>query len=160
MAMRLPSLVALSEIVCDEDDRLLHLLLETEELILHISPNEGVKGTEWLIHQQDFRIAHQGTRQADTLLHAAAEGRSVVLFPAIQPDNSQQFCCPQSSVLPGHSLHFQAPGHVVDHRAVRQQTEVLEDHPGLLTPRLREFFLRIAEDVLTIPPRFRPPSAR
>ena len=64
-------LEGLVQVVGDEDDGLAHLLLQVDEFVLHVAADEGVKGAEGLVHEQDVRRQRQGAGQAHALLHAA-----------------------------------------------------------------------------------------
>ena len=74
------------EVVGDEDDGLVHLLLQANQLVLHVAADQGVKSAEGLVHEQNAGVRRHGAGQADALLHAAAEGAGAVGLPSLQPD--------------------------------------------------------------------------
>ena len=66
-----------------EKNRLIQYPLEAQELILHLPPDQWIKGREWLIQEPDIRLHRQRPGDADALLLAAGElSWEVVLPPA------------------------------------------------------------------------------
>ena len=63
----------LVDVVGDEHDRLAHLLLEPEELVLEPLAADRVDRAERLVHQHDRRIGRQRASHADTLSLAARQ---------------------------------------------------------------------------------------
>ncbi len=122
----------LVEIVGDEDDGLLQLVLDLHHLVLHLATDEGVEGREGLDHQQDVGVGGEGSGQAHTLLHAARELVGSVGGVGIEPDECKRFQRRLVTFGLGNALHLQPVADVVDHRPVREEREVLEDHAHLL----------------------------
>ena len=56
----------------DEDNGLMQRLLQIEQLILHITPDQGIQGAKGLITKHNLGVNGQGSGQANSLLHAAA----------------------------------------------------------------------------------------
>ena len=67
----------LLDVVGDEHDRLLHLRLQPEELVLQARAGDRVDGAERLVHQQDGRVGGERTRHADPLALPAGELRGI-----------------------------------------------------------------------------------
>ncbi|GAB4000120.1 hypothetical protein GCM10029992_31040 [Glycomyces albus] len=122
----------------DEDDRLVQLALQVEELVLHVLADERVERAERLVHQQDLGVGRQGAGQADALLHAARELHGQLVLLTAQADHLDRLAGPVLTLGPGQALDLEAEGHVVDHGAVRQEREVLEDHADLVAAQLAQ----------------------
>ena len=73
MPMRWPMPDGFGEIVGDEDGGLSHLARQRDEVVLKLAADQGIKGAERLVHQQDFGIAGKRPGKADALLHAAGQ---------------------------------------------------------------------------------------
>ena len=68
-----PSLSASSRSWLTNRMVLLHPLLQRQQLVLQLAPDQRIERRERLVHQQDVRIGGKGTRESDALLHAAGE---------------------------------------------------------------------------------------
>ncbi len=80
------------------------------------------------VEEQHLGIHGQRPGQSHPLLHAAAELLGVMIAPALEADSLQEL---SGAILPlaaVHPLHLQPAGHVVHHRAMGEQPEVLEHH--------------------------------
>src|SRR5439155_14708467 len=62
------------------------------------------------------------------LLHAARELVGELVRGVLEPDETQHVARPRVPLGLRHALYLEAEGDVVDHAAVREQAEVLEDH--------------------------------
>ena len=70
----------LVEIVGDEHDGLLQHRLQPEELVLHLTPDQGIERGKRLVEKPDVRVGGERTGDADTLLLSAGElVRQIVL---------------------------------------------------------------------------------
>ena len=78
------------EVVRDEDDRLLEALLEAQHLVLHLAPDQRVERRERLVEDQHFGIDGERPREADALLHAAAQLVGVRGLDRREPDDGEQ----------------------------------------------------------------------
>ena len=74
----------------------------------------------------------------DPLLHAAGELVGVGVLVAAQADQVDHLLGPRTTLGLGHAAHLETEGHVVAHRAVRQQAEVLEDHRHVVAAQLAQ----------------------
>ena len=129
-------LQGLGEVVGDEDHRLAQVLLQRDHLILHVPADQRVERAERLVEQQDLRVVRERASQPDPLLHAAGELVGVGGVPSVQPDAAEHLVRRRQPFLPSLTLHLEPEGHVLGDRAVREQTEVLEDHADLATTHL------------------------
>ena len=123
----------LVQVVGDEHDGPVHAGLQVDEFVLHLGADERVQGAEGLVHEQHLRIVGQGPGQAHALLHAAGKLGGLALlepFQADQFDGVHGLFRARGLV---HAADFQPELDVVEHAALRQQAEVLEDH-GHLVP--------------------------
>ena len=82
--IRSPSLSASGEVVGDEDHRLAELVVQPDDLVLHVAPDQRVERGERLVEEQQRRVVGQRPGQADALLHAAGELVGVGLLVARQ----------------------------------------------------------------------------
>ena len=73
-------------------------------------------------------VGGQRPGQADALLHAAGELVGEVVLVAGQADQVDHLLGLVAALRLALAAHLEAEGDVVDHLAVRQQAEVLEDH--------------------------------
>ena len=129
----------LVQVVGDEDDRLLELLLEFQQLVLHVTADQRVQGAEGLVHQQQVGVGGERAGEADALLHAAGQLVGPGLLPAGQAAQGERLVGAACALGAGHALHFQTVGGVLAHAAVREEREVLEHHADLLGADLAQF---------------------
>ena len=81
----------LVDVVGDEEDRLAHLGLEAQELVLQPLAVDRVDGAERLVHQHHAGVGGQRARDADPLLLAAGELRRVAVAKRrVESDQVQQ----------------------------------------------------------------------
>ncbi len=137
----------LGEVVGDEDHRLAELAVQPDDLVLHVAPDERVERGEGLVEEQHLGVAGQRPRQSDALLHATGELVGVGLLVALEPHQLDDLGGLGATVLLGDAAHLEAVGHVVDHLAVGQQAEVLEDHRHLLAAYVAQLARRGGRDV-------------
>lgn len=62
-----------ANVVRDEDNGFLEAASQGAEFALQFSSGDGVKGAEWLIHEQDGRVGSEGARDAYALPLAARQ---------------------------------------------------------------------------------------
>ena len=110
----------------------------------------GVEGAEGFVHQQDLGVGGDGASQADALLHAARKGRGAIAFPAVQAHHLEDAHGALLPLLLRRALDLQSEGCVLQHGAVRQQAELLEDHGRLGAAELRQLLFAVGEDVLAV----------
>ena len=110
-----------------------------------ISGSRAEKGSSNII---SVGVAGQRAGQADPLLHAAGELVGVGVLVAAQADQVDHLLGPGAALGLGHAAHLEPEGHVVAHRAVRQQPEVLEHHRHVVAAQLAQPGVVGAGDVL------------
>ena len=136
--------------MCDEDDGLVKLFLQVEKNILHVGPDQRIKRGKCLIHQQDWRIGCQGTRQADTLLHATRQLCGIVIFKATKPHTVNPALGALGCLALGNALDGQAVSGILRYGTVRQKCKLLEHHRQLVAPELAQFICRHGQHILAI----------
>jgi hypothetical protein len=121
----------LVKVVGDEDGGLLELLRQLDELVLQLAADQRVERAERLVHQQHVRVGCQRAGKAHTLLHAARQLMGKLVAPGPKLHNIENAGSLFQPVVLADLADFQRHRHVVQHRAVRQQREVLEHHADL-----------------------------
>lgn len=118
----------LVEVVGDEHDRLLEVLLQADEQLLHVAPDQWVQRGVGLVHQEHLGVAGQRPGQPDPLLHAARELAGQRVGAVAEADLLQR----PLRLLPAgagvDAADLQPVLGVLRDGAVRQQREVLEHH--------------------------------
>ena len=140
---------SLREIVRDEHRRLADLLLESHDLVLHVTPDERVESAERLVVEHHLRVAREGARDADALLHAARQLVGELVRGVLEPHQAQHLLRTLVPFALAHSLDLEAEGDVVDHAAMREQAEVLEDHRDGVAAQLPQLRAVGLHDVMT-----------
>ncbi|MNI27638.1 hypothetical protein D3C73_813850 [compost metagenome] len=138
----------LIQIMRDEYNRLLHFGLQFQQLLLHILADQRVQRTESLIHQQNIRVIGKAACQAHPLLHASAELIGTVMLPAFKAYEFQSLHGKPGSFLFLYPLHFKTIFGIGQHRAVREQRKLLEDHSDIFAAELAELFRIHFDDIL------------
>src|ERR1700730_8661675 len=102
-----------------------------------------------LIGQKDPRVMNEGAGDRDALLLATRQlVRVLVLFP-FEPHDAEHFLDLRLEMAQGALGDAQREGHVLEHRQVGQQLEVLEDHTDL-PPQVREMAPLEAAQILPL----------
>jgi hypothetical protein len=104
------------------------LALQREELVLQLRPHDGIDGRVRLVHEQHRRIGGQRASHAHPLLLPARQRRGVAVEqPPVEPQQVGQFVHPvgDAATVPAQKLGDR--GDVVGHRAVREQSGLLDD---------------------------------
>ena len=143
-------LEGLVQVVSDEDDGLVQLILKAEQLVLHLAADEGVEAAEWLVHQEDVGVHHQGAGQADALLHTAGELAGIGRFPAAQAHHFQYLAGAGVAFRFGDALHLETPGCVFQHVAMGHEAVVLEHHRYFVPAELHQFLVGHGRDVIAV----------
>ena len=118
----------LGQVVRDEHHRLAGLGLQSDHLVLHVAPDQGIERAEGLVEQQHLGIERERAGEADALLHASGELVGVLVLEAGQSDELDHLLCTRGPLRLGHALDLETERDVLDDAAVREQAEVLEDH--------------------------------
>ena len=147
----------LGQVVGDEDHRLADLVVQPDHLVLHVPADQRVERRERLVEEQHVGVAGEGPGQPDPLLHAAGELVRVGVLVAGEPDQVEHLLGPAQPVGPAGAADLEAVRDVVDHPAVRQQAEVLEDHGEPVAAQLAQ---RVGRRRQRGPRRRRAPARR
>ena len=127
----------LGQVVGDEHHRLADLVVQPDDLVLHVATDQGVERRERLVEEQDLRVAGERAGQPDALLHPAGELVGVVLLVAGEPDEVDHLARLGPALLLAHAADLEPVGDVVDHLLVGQQAEVLEHHRHVVAAQRR-----------------------
>ena len=141
----------LGEVVGDEDHRLADLVVEAEDLVLHVAADQRVEGAERLVEEHDLGVDGEGPGQADPLLHAA---RQLVRVALARDPRARRGRIISRARLRGAACGFaadlEAERDVVDDPPVWQQAEVLEDHAEPVPSQLAQPSLVHLDDVVAV----------
>ena len=114
-------------VVRDVDEHQPELTLEVAELDAHAELQQPVEVAERLVEEQRLRLRHEHAGERDALLLAARERAGLRSESSERPTiSSASIARFRRSALPS-ALHLQPEGDVVEHGAVREEREVLED---------------------------------
>ncbi len=136
-----PHTEGLRQVVGDEKYGLLHLLLQTDHLVLQFPADKRVQAAEGFVHEQDGRVHDQRPGDSHPLAHSSAEGGGVIFFPPLEADHIQG---PEGLRSVGFfflSPEFQAELHIVEDSPVGEKAVVLEDHGDVLPAEGHQFTL-------------------
>ena len=133
-------------VVRDEDGGDAEVALQALDLGAGPDAEAGVKVGERFVHQEDGRIADDGTADGDALALATAElgGTSLEQWPQVQ--HLGRGLDLLADGRPVDPLLAQAEAHVVAHRHVRVERVVLEDHGDVALGRLQVGDIAVVED--------------
>src|SRR6056297_1735423 len=140
----------LVEVVTDEHHGFLQFLLQLQQQVLHVGPNERIERRERLVHQHDRRIRGQRPGDTDPLLHRPRQLMRILPALTAKSHAIQPF---ERVVLKiGLGLTTHGAGHtgVFQHGAMRQQRKMLEHHRHLLAPQSAQVTLAIGQNILAI----------
>ena len=140
----------LGQVVGDEHHGLADLVVQADDLVLHVAADQRVERGERLVEEEHVRVAGERPGETDALLHAAGELVGVGVLVSGQADQFDDLHGPLGALGLAHAAYLQAVRDVVDDPAVRQQPEVLEDHGELAAPQLAQPFGVRAADVLAL----------
>ena len=114
-------------IVRDVDEHQAELALEVAELDAHAQLQQPVEVAERLVEQERLRFRHEHARQCDTLLLAARECARLAVGELGEADHLQRVERLLAPVVLLDAMHLEPELDVLEHRAVREEREVLED---------------------------------
>src|SRR5215211_1759094 len=118
----------LGQVVRDEEHRLAGLVLEPDDLVLHVAADQRVERAERLVVEHQLRVDGERAREADALLHAARELVWERRRDVLEPDELEHVGRARVPLRLRRALDLEAERDVLDHRAVGEQPEVLEHH--------------------------------
>ena len=111
-------------------------LLQAHDLVLHVAADQRIERAERLVVEHHLGVGRERARDADALLHAARELVRELVRGVLEADERSTSCARVLPLALADALHLEAEGDVVDHAAVREQAEVLEDHRDGMPPQL------------------------
>ena len=138
----------------DEHDRLLQAMLDAQELVLHLPPDQGVEGRERLVEKPELGLDGERPGDADPLLLSARELARECAFAAFEPHEPDHPAHPFVAFGGRPPLEREGQRDVVEHVQVRHEPEALEDHPHLVPPDLDELPVGLPEQVLAVEAHF------
>ncbi len=62
-------------------------LPQAEQFLAQIGGCQHIQGAERFVHEEQFRLDHERTREADTLAHAAGKFFGIGIFEPVQADH-------------------------------------------------------------------------
>jgi hypothetical protein len=140
----------LVEIMGDEDDGLAQQLLQPQELVLHLAADERVERREGFIEKPDIGLDGERAGDADALLLAARQLAREIILAALEPDELDHLARPLLALLTRRTPHLEREGHIGQHAAMRQQTEMLEHHAHLVAAQVDELGRRRLEQIAAV----------
>ena len=138
----------LRQVVGDEDHRLARLVLQADHLVLHVAANERVECAERLVVEHHLRLDGERAGEADALLHAAGELVGELVGGVLEPDEAEDLLGALEPLRLRDALDLEPERDVVDHAAVGEQPEVLEDHRRRVPAQLAQLRLARGRHVL------------
>ena len=115
-------------VVGDVDHRRVQLQVEAFQLGAHLHPQLGVQIGERLVHQKRLRVADQRAAQRDALLLPAGELARMAVEEMVDAEDVGGPLHLRVELGLGDLAHAQRKGEVLEHRLVRVEGVVLEDH--------------------------------
>src|SRR3954447_15631358 len=119
------------DIVGDEEDRVVLGAGDVEEEALHAPAGLRVEGAEGLVHQDEFGLIDQRSRDCYALLHAAAEVFGIVVGEFSEADGFQVFVRELAAFVAGHRAKAQAVFDVLADGQPAEGRVGLEDHSAI-----------------------------
>ena len=111
--------------------------LQFDELLLHLAADQRVEGGERLVHEQDRRCRRRARGRGPTRCCIPPDSSDGSL--SSQPSSPTRFTIASGAFAAlgqRNALHLEGVSGVVEHRAVRQQCEVLEHHGDALAAHI------------------------
>src|SRR5918994_1003090 len=128
----------LGQVVGDEEHGLARLVLQADDLVLHVAPDQRVERAEGLVVEHQLRVDGERAGQADALLHAARELVGELVGDVVQADELEHLGRAGEPLRLREALDLQAEGDVLDDAPVGEEPEVLEDHRDGVAPQFAE----------------------
>ena len=125
---------SLPQIVCHENHRFLHALLQCAKFFLHFGARDRIESAEGFVENQNRRIGGQGPRYSDSLPLSAGKFRGIARGKFyIESDGGQQLQHPCSHSLRRPVLNARDQGNIALDGEVRKQPAVLDHIPNAST---------------------------
>ena len=118
----------LVDVVGDEDDRLPHLVLDPQQLLLQPHAGDRVERAERLVHQHHRRVGRERSGEADTLALAARDLRRVAGAVVLrrQVDEVEQLVHAHGDLLLRPAEQLRHGGDVLGDGHVREEADLLD----------------------------------
>ena len=114
-------------IVRDVDEHQAELALEVAELDAHAQLQQPVEVAERLVEEQRLRLRHEHARERDALLLTARKGARLAVGELGEPDHLERVECLLAPLVLLNAVHLEAELDILEHAAMREEREVLED---------------------------------
>ena len=121
---------------------------------LHLAPDQRIESGEGFVQKPELRLYGKRTGDADALLLPARKLVGEGVFPALEPDQLDHRLGPRQALLRILALYFQRERHVLQHGQMRQQAEILEDHPHLVAANVDEIGIGSLQQIATVEKNF------
>src|SRR5215213_11408365 len=115
----------------DEQDGLPRAVMDVEQFRLHGFARLRVERAERLVHEQNFRIDRQRTRDADALLHPAGELVRPTIERVAQAHKLEIARGGLAQLGAPHAFHLEAEHYVLHGGQPRQQLGKLKHHAAI-----------------------------
>ena len=119
---------SLGLVVGDVDERALDLVAQLDELGTHLVTQLGVQVGQRLVHQEDFRITHDGTADSNTLALATRKRLRLTVEVLGNTQNLGSGANLAVNLVLGDLLELKCKRHVLVHRHIGVQSIALEHH--------------------------------
>ena len=117
-------------VVCDEEDGLGgHGLLrpQLQQFAAQVLGGQHVERGKRLVHEENFRLDHQGAGKTHALPHAAGELLGIGRFKTVQADHVEHLHAAFAALRGCHAARLQRRLNVLKYREPGKQRETLED---------------------------------
>jgi len=116
------------DVVRDQERRLLQLLLDLQHLIAEQKSSLLVERGEGFVHQQDFWLGGERSRQRHALAHAAGELPRISVLETGQADQTDEVLGAFDARFLRHAYEFEREGDIVGDAAPGKRGFLLEHH--------------------------------
>ena len=111
-----------------EEERLAGAALDRLELLLNLAAQFRIERAQGFVQEQQCRVGGERTRESNPLALPAGELSGVAGAEFVQLEKSHQLAQPPFDVTPPHALELEPERHVLQHRHVRKEGIILENH--------------------------------
>ena len=119
---------SLGLVVSNINERALDLVAQLNELGTHLVTKLGVQVGQWLVHQEDLGVTHDGAADSDTLALAARKRLGLTVEVLGNAQNLGSRANFAVDLVLGDLLELKRKRHVLVHRHIGVQSIALEHH--------------------------------
>ena len=119
---------SLGLVVSNINERALDLVAQLNELGTHLVTKLGVQVGQWLVHQEDLGVTHDGAADSDTLALAARKRLGLTVEVLGNAQNLGSRANFAVDLVLGDLLELERKRHVLVHRHIGVQSIALEHH--------------------------------